>query len=167
MHSWSSWLLTLSPGISSEASHYFHAQYNNRLKKILENKCQHLTLFVLFFVFLFAFFTRRFALRGLRRSSLSSATWAASWGWRRGGGAGQHFAATQGAREELKENWRNTLIHQEADLEQEVQHSWTAWGMNREKMLMPALNALTCWQRLKTTYSRPSCRISASWLSSE
>lgn len=82
------------------------------------------TLFVFLLVLLLALFARGLALRGLRTrlSRVTRASCRERGG--RGGGAGQDFAAAQGAREQLQQNRRDALVHQEADLEQEVQHGW-------------------------------------------
>lgn len=78
-----------------------------------------LTIFVFLFVLFLALLTGWLALRGLWCSSLSR-TAGASTGEGRGGGAGHHFTATKGAGEQLQKHWWNTLVHQEANLEQEI-----------------------------------------------
>lgn len=116
MHSWSSWLPTLSPVVSrkdtiQEVSHHgcwrtFDILFTFKMNvtfTVQVNIFGNLkpTIFVFLLVLLFALFTGRFALWGLRCSRLASATRAASWkGWR--GGAGQHLAATKGTGEQLQ-----------------------------------------------------------------
>lgn len=143
MHSWSSWLPTPSPVVSTchtgrqqppwmldnftyavdiqvEMQIYCRGKYYLDKKKKIDHWP---TIFVFLLVLLLALFTGRLALWGLRCSRLSSATRAASWKW--WSGAGQHLAATKGTGQQLQEHWRNTLIYQETDLEQEIQNRWT------------------------------------------
>lgn len=81
------------------------------------------TLFLLFLFFFLAFLCRRLGLcRGLTRTgSHRGCGRGGTRGARRGCQRGKDFAATQGTGEQLQQYWGHPLIHQEADLEEEVQ----------------------------------------------
>lgn len=82
-----------------------------------------LTLFLLFLFFLLALLRGRLGLRrglsgaGSHRRCGGGGTRGAG----RGGQGGQDFAAAQGAGEQLQQHRGHPLVHQEADLEKEVQ----------------------------------------------
>lgn len=149
---------------------FYFVQLSNKykLKKKQKNN-DLLTIFVFFFVLFLALLAGWLALRGLWCSSLSR-TAGASTGEGRWGGAGHHFTATKGAGEQLQKDWWDTLVHQEANLEQEIQDSWAEKRRKKTRSGSAKMTeGMIFWQSLNLsckTYNHPSCRTSASWLSS-
>lgn len=149
IHSWSSWLPTPSPVVSQprknpscykKLSIVFAINSSDKVKTkhTTQNKKKNqvihlLTIFVFLFVLFLAFLTGWLALRGLRRPSLSRTAGASAREGRRGG-AGHHFTATEGAGEQLQKHWWNALVHQEANLQQEIQDSCVEKTVERRKI---------------------------------
>ena len=84
---------------------------------------QTLTLFLLFLFFFLALLRGRLGLcRGLSRTGSHRRRGGGGSGGARGGRqSGEDFAAAQGAGQQLQQHRRHPLVHQEADLEEEVQ----------------------------------------------